>query len=99
MAGNSAAGRQARQAPLMLSVMCGRVTDGASAMTTLIIGNLFRDLTKKRYIVTFTGEDDPEKHLGVVLPFDCTFENLKAEAEKAIRALAKELEAATIRST
>ena len=56
-------------------------------MTTLIIGSLFRDLTKKRSVVTVTWEDDPEKHLGLVLPFDCTFENLKAETEKAVRAL------------
>jgi hypothetical protein len=67
-------------------------------MTTLIIGNLFRDLTNKRSVVTLTWEDEPEKRLGLILPFDCTFENLKAETEKAVRALAKELETATIRS-
>ena len=67
-------------------------------MTTLIIGNLYRDLTKKRSIVTLTWEDDPEKRLGLILPFDCRPENLKAETEKAVRALAKELETATIRS-
>ena len=67
-------------------------------MTTLIIGNLHRDLTKKRSIVTLTWEDDPEKRLGLILPFDCTPVNLKAETEKAVRALAKELETATIRS-
>jgi hypothetical protein len=66
-------------------------------MTTLIIGNLFRDLTKKRSVVTLKWEDDPEKHLGLVLPFDCTLENLRAETEKAVRALAKELESATIK--
>jgi uncharacterized protein (DUF924 family) len=67
-------------------------------MTTLIIGNLYRDLTNKRSVVTLTWEDEPEKRLGLILPFDCTPENLKAETEKAVRALAKELETATIRS-
>jgi hypothetical protein len=67
-------------------------------MATLIIGNLLRDLTKKRSIVSLSWEDDPEKRLGLVVPFDCTFENLEAETEKALRALAKELESATIRS-
>jgi hypothetical protein len=67
-------------------------------MTALIIGNLYGDLTKKRSIVTLTWEDDPEKRLGLILPFDCGPENLKAETEKAVRALAKELETATIRS-
>jgi hypothetical protein len=66
-------------------------------MTTLIIGNLFRDLTNKRSVVTLTWEDEPEMRLGLILPFDCTFENLKAETEKVVRALAKELETATIR--
>jgi hypothetical protein len=67
-------------------------------MTTLIIGNLYRDLTNKRSVVRLTWEDEPEKRLGLILPFDCTPENLKAETEKAVRALAKELETATIRS-
>jgi hypothetical protein len=42
-------------------------------------------------------EDDPEKRLGLVVPFDCTVDNLRAEAEKALRALAKELQEATIK--
>jgi hypothetical protein len=41
-------------------------------------------------------EDDPEKRLGLLVPFDCTLDNLRTEAEKAVRALAKELETATI---
>ena len=65
-------------------------------MTTLIIGNLYRDLTNKRSVVTLTWEDEPEKRLGLILPFDCAPENVKAETEKAVRALAKELETATI---
>jgi hypothetical protein len=65
-------------------------------MTTLIIDSLNRDLLKKRSIVILKWEDDPEKRLGLVVPFDCTPDNLKAEAEKAVRALARELESATI---
>jgi hypothetical protein len=33
---------------------------------------------------------------GLVVPFDCPLETLRAEAEKAVRVLAKELESATI---
>ena len=40
-------------------------------MTTLIIGKLYRDLTNKRSVVTLTWEDEPEKRLGLILPFDC----------------------------
>jgi hypothetical protein len=65
-------------------------------MTTLIIGSLLRDVFKERSVVTLTWEDDPEKRLGLVVPFDCTLENLKAETENAVRAFAKELESATI---
>lgn len=60
-------------------------------MTTLIIGSLLRDVVKERSVVTLTWEDDPEKRLGLVVPFDCTLENLKAETEKAVCALAKEI--------
>jgi hypothetical protein len=75
------------------------VPQRTNTMTTLIIGSLYRDIVKKRSLVTITWEDDPEKRLGLVVPYDCTLENLKAETEKAVRALAKELESATIRTT
>jgi hypothetical protein len=65
-------------------------------MTTLTIDGLNRDLLKKRSIVTLKWADDPEKRLGLIVPFDCTPETLRAETEKAVRALAKELASATI---
>ena len=65
-------------------------------MATLRIDGLNRDPLKKRSIVMLKWEDDPEKRLGLLVPFDCTLDNLRAEAEKAVRTLAKELETATI---
>ena len=65
-------------------------------MATLRIDGLNRDPLKKRSIVMLKWEDDPEKCLGLLVPFDCTLDNLRTEAEKAVRALAKELETATI---
>ena len=65
-------------------------------MATLIIDGLNRDVLKKRAIATLKWENDPEKRLGIVVPFDCTLDTLRVEAEKAVRALAKELESATI---
>ncbi len=65
-------------------------------MTTLIIDGLNRDVLKRRSIVTLKWENDPEKRLGLPVPFDCVRDTLRAEAEKAVRALAKELESATI---
>ena len=65
-------------------------------MTTLIIDSLNRDLLKNRSIVVLKWEDDPEKRLGLIVPFDCTPDTLRAEAEKAVRALARQLETAMI---
>jgi hypothetical protein len=67
-------------------------TNGA-LMTTLIIDGLNRDVLS---IVTLKWEDDPEKRLGLVVPFDCPLDTLRAEAEKAVRVLSKDLESATI---
>jgi hypothetical protein len=66
-------------------------------MTTLVITGLFHDLGKKRSHVTVVWEDDPEKRLGLPVPFGCTLEQLSSETEKAIRAFSKELESATIK--
>jgi hypothetical protein len=68
-------------------------------MTTLKIVNLHHDFSNKRSLVTVVWEHDPDKRLGLVVPFECPLENLKAEAEKAVRALARELEAATIENS
>jgi len=65
-------------------------------MTTLIIEGLHRDILKNRSFVTVTWKDEPEKRLGLPVPFDCQIGALEAETEKAVRALAKELETATI---
>ena len=65
-------------------------------MTTLVITGLHRDVFKNRSFVGVVWKDDPEKHLGLLVPPDCTPEQLKSETEKAVRALAKELESATI---
>ena len=65
-------------------------------MTTLVITALHRDVFKNRSFVTVSWKDNPEKRLGLPVPFDCPRDQLKAEAEKAVRALARELETATI---
>ena len=67
-------------------------------MTTLVISGLYHDVLKNRSLVTVRWEDEPEKRLGLPVPFDCTIDNLEVETEKAVRALAKELVSATIRS-
>jgi hypothetical protein len=64
--------------------------------TTLVITSLHHDFSKNRSFVTVTWKDDPEKRLGLPVPLDCSREQIKAEAHKAILALAKELQSASI---
>jgi hypothetical protein len=66
-------------------------------MTTLKITGLHRDVLRNRSFVTVVWENDPEKRLGLPIPPDCKIEQLKAETEKAIRALADELASATVK--
>lgn len=65
-------------------------------MATLKIEGLSRDLIKKRTHVTVVWEDNPEKRLGLPVPFDCQLDDLRAETEKALHAFIQELESATI---
>jgi hypothetical protein len=65
-------------------------------MPVLKIEGLHRDVLRNRSFVTVVWKDESEKRLGLPVPFDCQPDNLKVETEKAVKALAKELEAATI---
>ena len=65
-------------------------------MTELLITGLHHDLSKKRSFVHFVWKNDPEKHLGLDVPYQCTLDNLLNEAKKALRALSEELASATV---
>ena len=65
-------------------------------MTTLVINGFHRDVLRDRAFVTVTWKDDPDKRLGLPVPFDCQLSDLKAAAENAVKALAAELESAAI---
>ena len=58
-------------------------------MSVLIIDGLHRDVFKNRSFVTVTWKGEPEKSLGLPVPFDCQLDDLKAETEKAVKALAE----------
>ena len=51
-------------------------------MTELLITGLNHDLTRKRSFVHFQWKNDPEKHLALDVPFDCTLDELPKEARK-----------------
>jgi hypothetical protein len=65
-------------------------------MTVLLITGLHHDLTKKRSFVYFAWKDDPDKRLGLDVPFQCTLDDLPNEAKKALMALSEELASATV---
>jgi hypothetical protein len=65
-------------------------------MAVLKIEGLHRDVLRNRSFVTVVWKDDPEKRLGLPVPFDCQLDDLKAETEKAVEALVRELEFATV---
>ena len=67
-------------------------------MTKLIITGVHHDTARKRSFVYVQWEDDPEKHLGLVVPFGCSLQDLQAEAARAVKELAVELTSATVRT-
>ena len=67
-------------------------------MTNLVITGAHHDTARKRSFVYVRWEDDPEKNLGLVVPFGCSLEDLQAEAARAVKELAVELTSATVRT-
>jgi len=65
-------------------------------MTDLVITGLHHDTARKRSFVYVVWKDDPEKNLGLVVPFGCRLDDVKDEAAKAVKALATELTSATV---
>jgi hypothetical protein len=65
-------------------------------MVNLVITGLHHDTHRKRSIVYVRWENDPEKSLGLIVPFGCSLEGAREEAAKAVKALAAELASATV---
>ena len=65
-------------------------------MTKLVITGVHHDTARKRSFVYVQWEDDPDKNLGLVVPFGCSLQDLQAEAARAMKELAVELTSATV---
>jgi hypothetical protein len=65
-------------------------------MTNLVITGLHHDIARKRSFVYVRWEDDPEKNLGLIVPFGCSLDDVKDEATKAVKELAIDLTSATV---
>src|SRR6201999_883380 len=57
------------------------------ANRSVTIAALGHDFVRKRSIVTLVWDDDPQKQVGLPVPFGCGLDEVRAEAEKALRAL------------
>ena len=60
-------------------------------MAAVDIVGLNHDLKAKKSYVMLVWAEEPDKRLGLPVPFGCTLDDLPAEAEKAVRALSTEL--------
>lgn len=66
-------------------------------MSKLVVTHLNHDLRAKKSFVSFVWSDDPDKRLGLEVPFGTAIADAEAEAAKAVRSLADELRTAQVR--
>jgi hypothetical protein len=57
---------------------------------------LTHDLVRKRSIVSLKWTNDPEKNVALPVPFGCSLDDVRAEAERALRALSAETAALAV---
>jgi hypothetical protein len=62
----------------------------ADPVSSATIAGLNHDFKAKRSIVILVWENDPDRRLFLPVPFGCSFSDLPAEAEKALRSLSAE---------
>jgi hypothetical protein len=51
-------------------------------MTNLVIAGLHHDTARKRSFVYLKWEDDPEKNLGLIVPFGCSLDHGRTRPKK-----------------
>jgi hypothetical protein len=59
--------------------------------SSVTVTSLFHDLVNKRSSVSVVWDSEPEKRLNLPVPYRCSLNDVQAEAEKAVRALAAEI--------
>jgi hypothetical protein len=57
---------------------------------SVTVAALAHDLVGKRSFVTLVWDDEPAKQVSLPVPFGCNLDDVRFEAEKAIRELAAE---------
>jgi hypothetical protein len=62
----------------------------AERSSGVTVTGLFHDFVNKRSSVSVVWDHEPEKRLSLLVTYGCTLDDVQAEAEKAVRALASE---------
>jgi hypothetical protein len=57
---------------------------------SVTVAALTHDLVRKRSVATLIWDDDPEKRVALPVPFGCSLDQVRTEAEKALRDLSAE---------
>jgi hypothetical protein len=70
------------------------VIESPSGITVIA---LTHDLVRKRSIVTMTWDADAEKKLGLPVPYGCSLDDVRAQAEVALRAFSAETADLTVK--
>ncbi len=68
----------------------------ADPLSSATIAGLNHDLKARQSIVILVWDNEPDRRLFLPVPFGCSFADLPAEAEKALRALAAETATMTL---
>jgi hypothetical protein len=70
----------------------------AEDLSGITVVALTHDLVRKRSIVTMTWDADPEKKLGLPVPYGCSLDDVRAQAEVALRAFSAETADFTVKA-
>lgn len=70
------------------------MSEGTVSSVTVVA--LSHDLRRKRSMVSLAWTDDPEKNVVLPVPFGCSLDDVRDEAEKALRALSAETARLTV---
>lgn len=61
-----------------------------TSIPSVTVVSLTHDLVRNRSVVGLVWLNDPEKRIALPVPYGCTLEAVRDEAEKALRALSAE---------
>ena len=65
---------------------------------SVTVASLTHDLVREQSIVMLIWDDNPEKRVALPVPFGCSLDDLRAEAETALRELSADTATLVVKS-